>query len=391
MRTNRPGLILAIGCLLSIVLALPALRSPVFADDAVHRAMLTGRVPAGLHWGPLQLYEFVGGAGHPAPALRDLGILPWFTADDLKLRFFRPLSSATLAADQRLFGRSTWPGRLHSLLWFLGLLCLVAAVHRRCVSPTSARVATLLFAVAGAHAVPISWMAARHVLVSSVCALLAFWLHLRSRQDGRRPERWLSLVAVAAGLGAGEMALGTVGLIAAYEGLGRRDSIAGRVAAAAPAASIAALYVGAYVATGHGAHGSGGYVGLESNVASALVVARHFCILVGELAIGFPSDALTLASAPVQSYCGDRRCGVRAGWCGPPQGVSAGGRRERSRAGMDGARGCTRGNPRQLRDARRPCPRPRAGACERRRSDRARRRIPRGAHPRVAPARPARW
>ena len=55
------------------------------------------------------------------------------------------------------------------------------------------------------------------------------------------------------------------------------------------------------MATGHGAHGSGGYVGLESNVASALVVARHFCILVGELAIGFPSDALTLASAPVQS------------------------------------------------------------------------------------------
>jgi len=298
---SGPGLILAIGCLASIVLALPALRSPLFADDAVHRAMLTGRVPEGLHWGPLQLYEFVGGAGHTVAALRDRGILPWFTADDLRLRFFRPLSSATLAADDRLFGPSTWPGRLHSLLWFLGLLCIVSAIHRRCLSSTSAGVATLVFALAGAHAVPISWMAARHVLVSSACALLAFWLHLRHREDGRRVARWLSPVAVVAGLAAGEMALGTLALIAAYECLGRRESLARRAAAVAPAASIAALYVGGYVATGHGARGSGGYIGLESGIAGALVVARHFWILVGELVTGVPSDALTPASTTFQA------------------------------------------------------------------------------------------
>src|SRR5436189_423160 len=217
VRTSSPGLILAIGCLASLVLALPALRSPLFADDAVHRAMLTGCVPAGLHWGPLQLYEFVGGAGHSVAAMRDSGALPWFTADDLRLRFFRPLSSATLAADERLFGPSTWPARLHSLLWFLGLLCIVSAIHRRCLSATSAGVATLVFALAGAHTVPISWMAARLVLVSSAFALLAFWLHLRHRQDGGRAAQWLSLVAVVAGLAAGEMALGALAFIAVYE------------------------------------------------------------------------------------------------------------------------------------------------------------------------------
>jgi hypothetical protein len=301
VRTSGPGLILAIGCLASVLLALPALRSPLFADDAVHRAMLTGRVPSGLHWGPLQLYEFVGGAGHAARALRDRGILPWFTADELRLRFFRPLSSATLAVDERLFGPSTWPGRLHSLLWFLGLLCAVSAIHRRCLSSTSAGVATLVFALAGAHAVPISWMAARHVLVARVCGVLAFWLHLRHRQDGRRAARWLSLAALVAGLGAGEMALGALALVAAYEWLGRRESLTRRAAAVAPAASIAALYVGAYVATGYGAHGSGGYIGLESGSAGAVVVARHFWILAGELVTGFPSDALTLASTTVQT------------------------------------------------------------------------------------------
>ena len=164
-----------------------------------------------------------------------------------------------------------------------------------------AGVATLVFALAGAHAVPISWMAARHVLVSSAFALLAFWLHLRHRQDGGRAAQWLSLIAVVAGLAAGEMALGALAFIAAYECLGRRESLARRAAAVAPAASIAALYVVGYVATGYGAHGSGGYIGLGSGLPGALVVARQFWILVGELVTGVPSDALTLASTPVQT------------------------------------------------------------------------------------------
>ena len=102
------------------------------------------------------------------------------------------------------------------------------------------------------------------VLVSSAFALLAFWLHLRHRQDGGRAAQWLSLVAVVAGLAAGEMALGALAFIAVYECLGRRESLARRAAAVAPAASIAALYVVGYVATGYGAHASGGYIGLGS-------------------------------------------------------------------------------------------------------------------------------
>ena len=100
---------------------------------------------------------------------------------------------------------------------------------RRCTGAffltSTAGVATLIYALSAGHALPVSWIAARHTLVCTAFSLLAFWLHLRAREDGWRPGRWLSPVALAVGLLGGEMTLGTVALIGAWEIFGRRDSI----------------------------------------------------------------------------------------------------------------------------------------------------------------------
>ena len=223
-RGNPARRTLMLSCAVAALLALPSLTAPLFEDDVFHRAMLAGQV-AGLHWGALDLYEFVGGPGHGAPALRDLGLVPWFTPDDLTLRFFRPLSSATLALDAALFGSRAWPARLHSLGWFLAILCLVSALNRRWVAGPAADLATLVYALAIAHALPLSWIAARHALVSSALGLLAVWLHVRHRIDRWRAGAWLAPLAFLAGLCAGEMALGALALVAAFE-LSRRDEAA---------------------------------------------------------------------------------------------------------------------------------------------------------------------
>src|SRR5690349_21702579 len=89
--------------LLGVALALPALAAPLAFDDLFHLAALEGRTPAPLRW--WELFTFAPGD----PARRELfvagGVLPWWSAPDLKLAFWRPLSSALVVLDHTLFGR----------------------------------------------------------------------------------------------------------------------------------------------------------------------------------------------------------------------------------------------------------------------------------------------
>ena len=298
--TGPARLAVPLGFVLAILLALPSLTAPLLQDDVVHRGMLLDKA-TGVHWSPLELYDFVGGPTRPASLMIDRGLLPWFTDDGLRLRFFRPLSSALIALEAKLFGERTWLARLHSLLWFLGILGLVAVLHRRVLSISTGRVATLIYAIAAGHALPVSWIAALHTLVCTALSLLAFWLHLRGREDGWHPGRWLSPVAFAVGLLGGEMTLGTVALVGAWEIFGRRDSMRERVLALLPVALLASIYLGWYGAVGYGARGSGAYTGFGGGLSDALTVIRHFLILVGEMVAATPSDGFGLATARVQA------------------------------------------------------------------------------------------
>jgi hypothetical protein len=132
----------------------------------------------------------------------------------------------------------------------------------------SADLATLVYALAGGHALPLSWIAARHALVSSALALLAVWLHVRRPVDRWHAGAWLAPLAFLLSLFAGEMALGALALDAAFE-LGRRgETIARRVGAVAIFAAIAALYLVRYVSLGYGARASGAYLGLDGGLES---------------------------------------------------------------------------------------------------------------------------
>lgn len=225
-----------------------------------------------------------------------------FAADDLKLRFFRPLSSAVVAADAHIFGDRVWASKLHSLAWFLGILAAVGAVHRRFLSRASAGLATLIYAVAVGHTLPVGWIAARSGLLGGAFALLSFWLYVRERQDGWRPGRWLAVVAFGCGLLAGEIGLGALGLIAAWEIFGRGESTRRRIVALLPFVAVTLIYLVGYVAMGYGVRGTGGYIGLTDGVAGAAAAVRHFLILMGELSAATPSDAVGTATATAQTF-----------------------------------------------------------------------------------------
>lgn len=281
---------------LGVLVSLPSLTVGLVLDDLLHRLVLSGQLHDFGQWNPLGLYEFTGTATTPPAGLREGGLLPWWTPDTLSVRFFRPLTSALLVLDTKLFGEAPFPAHLHSLAWFLAMVAVVGWLHRRLLPVPLAAVATVAYAVAAAHLMPVAWIAARHPLVSGVPGLLAVAFHLRAREDGWRPGRVLAPLLLIVSLCGGEPALGAVALLGAYELFGRRDDWRRKAVALAPFAVIVAAYLAFYVARGYGARGSAAYLDPARAPATFLAtVAERIPILLGDLVVATPSDAAAAA------------------------------------------------------------------------------------------------
>src|SRR5687767_6775995 len=117
-----------IALLFAVAATAPSWRGGFLADDHIHLAAVEG-------WSPMQagsnLYAFVSGdPAQVAGMIRD-NLLPWFAAPDLKLSFWRPLTSALFQLDHHLWGRHALPYHLHTVLWYAALLLAVTALFRR--------------------------------------------------------------------------------------------------------------------------------------------------------------------------------------------------------------------------------------------------------------------
>jgi hypothetical protein len=287
---------------LAVLLPLPWITLGFFTDDYIHAAMLEGRAPAGSSW--LDLYRFT--TGDPE-FMRDSiarGWLPWWTQLDHKVHFLRPLSSALIALDHRIFGDDPLGYHLHSIAWYLGLVVAAGLLLRRAIPGATGGLALVLFAVDEAHGAPVGWIACRHLLVAAVPSVLGLYAHLRYREDGWRPGRYLSFAGLALGFLGGEAALGAVAYWIAYEIAGPCGSRAPgwrpRLLDTLPVLGFSAIYFVAYKAFGFGAFGNEVYVEpLSDPRGFALALARRLPILVGDLFAGVPSDlSHSLPKAP---------------------------------------------------------------------------------------------
>ncbi|MDH5491117.1 MAG: hypothetical protein OEY14_04130 [Myxococcales bacterium] len=270
--------------LLGVALSLPALWVGPVHDDFGHRLLLEGALP--IERGPWELYDFLRES--EGLRLREAGAMPWFADSEVRVRFLRPVSSLTLALDHALFGRLAWPAHLHSLAWFALLASLAAWILGRLLPPPRAALATLLFVTAGAHAVPLSWLAARHALVAAALGLGALAAHLRWRSGGGLRWATLSTLLLIASLLSGEVGLCALVMIALRAGL--EPERRGRIVAASPALSLGAVYVAAYALLGYGPKGSGAYASpIEEPLAFGWRILHQAPILLGELFAAAPA------------------------------------------------------------------------------------------------------
>lgn len=284
-----------------MVLALTSLRGSFFLDDYPFVAWLDGAGPRRVT--PFNLYEFALGERASNFEMMRRGPWPWWTDPDVKLRFFRPLSSVLLWTDHALFGHAALGYHLHTLFWYLGLLFAVGLLLRCALSHSLFGLSLFVYAVSGAHVHPVGWISSRHMLVSAAPSVAGLAAHLLYRERGFRAGRWLSVLGVVIGLTGGEAALGALLYWMTYETVGAPESPAWQTRArrvSLPLGIMVAYFV-AYKAAGYGAAHNDAYLEPFADPwRFGQAAAQRVPLLVGELASGISSEfAQVFSPAPI--------------------------------------------------------------------------------------------
>lgn len=290
--------------LLSLVMALPALSVGFYADDWIHEARQRGLT----HGYPrtwTHLFEFARRGevtGTPGPP-------DWWSGPELQVRFFRPLTSLTVAIDHEL---GSLAGHVHGLLWFALLLVMAAVFLRRILPEREATIATFIYAMGQHHAATYTWISGRTSALVGALSLMVLEAHGRSRDRGARWSPWGTLLYVCA-LCAGEGSLGVLAWLFAVEWMRSSDQQKSspwrdRLAPLLSYALVTLAYFPLYVLGGYGTLGSAAYRNpITDPVSFAKAAPERVVMLVGDAFTGAPSDFHTITDG---AYKGSVALGV---------------------------------------------------------------------------------
>jgi hypothetical protein len=260
------------------LLALPALTSGLVIDDYLLRDRLHGA--DAIRWRGLWDAFSLATEGNVV-AMRELGDLPWWSAPELRLSFFRPLAALTHALDFALL--PPWLMHVESMLLLAALNAAVWLWYRRLYGEDHG-LASLLFAVAPGHVFAASWLANRNAVLAALFSVLALLAYDRARLEAR--STWPAAALLTLSLLAGEIGLGATALWIAYAAC--LDRAPNRLRGLAPGLLVTAAWLVLRTALDYGAQGSSLYVDpLREPLRFARALAEHMPLLVfGQL--GFP-------------------------------------------------------------------------------------------------------
>ena len=183
--STRPGrrstVLVVVLVLVGVANHVRALGWGFLCDDWVHQFVL--RRPDKSHnIRPWDLYNF-GGRPKPGDPEYQRGGFPWWTPADLKLRFFRPVTSLSILLDFTLYGRWAPGYHLTSLALYAVFLILAFKLYVGLGAPRRAALwALALLALDNGHVLPVAWIANRNSLLAAlftVATLLAFHRYRR--------------------------------------------------------------------------------------------------------------------------------------------------------------------------------------------------------------------
>jgi hypothetical protein len=244
---------------------------------------------------PLDLFRFAD-ERRDGRALVAFGYDPWWTEPGFKIAMFRPLSSALIALDVRLFGLDARAFHIHSCLWFVALLAAVALFFSEVLPPIGAAVAVLLFSVEEGVTPPVVWLANRSTLVSCTFGFLALAAYVKNRERSGFSGRIGETALFALALAGGEYAVSVLGYVVALELVSKKPRRE-QIRAALPALVPAAVWVFASAALGYGTYGSAFYLSpITATNEFVRAAGARVPALFADLTLGIPARGWVNAS-----------------------------------------------------------------------------------------------
>lgn len=262
---------------LAFLFCLPMLANGLFLDDYQQRlTMLTS--PGS------NIFDFFTRGNPVTEAQMQSGILPWWTWPEAKIRFFRPIGQFLTWLDYQLWPDNFVLMHLHSVLWYLLLVAVVAMTYRQLMPIRwAAGLAAMLFALDYGHAGGIVWLCNRNVIIAMILSLACLYCHRRDTAVMRMAAAALFALSLAAG----EAALALTGYLLAHELFLSPHSRLQRLLRLLPYACIALLWIAFWHDQGYGVSGPGFYIDIpgQSLLFLQKLMYRAPAYLVGQLAL----------------------------------------------------------------------------------------------------------
>lgn len=171
--------------LLAGAVALPSIGAGLYDDDYWQRRFLLDELSGARAVGWWKMFGVPLTAG-VVPKLVYHGFLPWWASPRFQLSFFRPLAVATHYLDYWLWPTDPACMHLQNVVLYVLLCAAVAVFYRRVIaSGWTALMASVLYALDGAHLEAVAWVSARNsILTALFCVLTLLAIEQAAKDPG---------------------------------------------------------------------------------------------------------------------------------------------------------------------------------------------------------------
>jgi len=259
----------------AILMMLPALKLGLIADDLPQRMIElrpdqlpprmneTGMLPPNSGSFSTVLFDLFGlNQNQQSLALmKNYGVLPWWTPDDLKCSLCRPVAALTHWLDYRLFPDSPALMHAHNIAWFAAVVFLATVVYRKLMGAGwAAGLAALLFLLDGNTYFPAAFVANRGYFLAIFFSLLCLYEHHQWRSTKSRSAMLLSGLFLALSLFSEESGASTFAFILAYAFVLEPGPFRNRALTILPSVLVITAWQIIYMLAGYGLRHVGIYI-----------------------------------------------------------------------------------------------------------------------------------